>query len=362
MTKKSDLRSAATYVPCLKVKGAELRAIASLSPMWTSVSDRLLPLFELAAPTDLSRRSAGEVHKAAVLIGRAWGQRPYFIDGSRIAGSEFPNGLNPFRYAIREGIRLGAMATPVLRLSSPAHHSTAVSEVLKEGGMAYGIALRLSQRELFVDRLEDHLVDFCRTIGVNPDNCDIIIDRGYIDSNAIAEATTAAPLIFKRLPRPTAWRSVTLLGGSFPDRLDGLVGPDETKPLDRSEWPVYRAIGAALGPTDRGPLFGDYAMVHPSEEIRGGGKGRPNLRYTVSDKYQVARGNMTEANSEQLPRLAKTLVEDSKVWCGKDFSPGDQFIHSLTRRDPEISNPQRWREAGFAHHFVFVVEQLLERR
>lgn len=183
---------------------------------------------------------------------------------------------------------------------------------------------------------------------------DIIIDFG------IAKASDPSfSYLEERLPRFDAWRSVVVLGGSFPPNLSGLsVGEHE---LTRQEWTNWIKQIAAI--SSRIPTFGDSTTQHPIySEPPPGANVSASIRYTSDDYWLVMRSeglrNKTGAGFAQYPAQAQLLME-RKEYCGPLFSKGDAYIAQIGLQELKTTgNPEAWLRAGINHHIVFVVRQI----
>src|SRR5712692_9860762 len=72
-----------------------------------------------------------------------------------------------------------------------------------------------------------------------------------------------ATQFLRAVPKPTQWRTLTLIGSAFPKSM-GLIDRESHDLVDRTEWLVWRDdLYARRQSLQRMPTFGDCAIQHP---------------------------------------------------------------------------------------------------
>jgi hypothetical protein len=220
------------YVPVLRIKPAELRALRASDPVLRS---RVTPILECPPGVlrgcdtlvKLERRFDRIVSHIS-----GWSGRSVFIDFSMV-GSSKPQALETMvARAARAGIR------PILVLS------------LKGGAdsMVPGICLRISPEELRLTDVGEKIDARLKLYAASPAVTDLVIDRVHVDSGSRTYEEFAGGI-----PSVLSWRTLTVLAGSFPEDLSHLE-PRATHRLRRFEWKQWKALASWSG---RRPAFGD---------------------------------------------------------------------------------------------------------
>jgi hypothetical protein len=84
------------------------------------------------------------------------------------------------------------------------------------------------------------------------------------------------------------------------------------------------------------------------------------IRYTCRNHWLVIKGaSIKKEGCDQYFGLAASLINHPD-FCGRDFSPGDEYMFSRGTREAEATcgNQATWIQAGLSHHLTFVARQL----
>lgn len=366
------------YVPCLKGKAGELDA---LSRTTASVKKDMRPLIELPPipPKYLdgeddpvpAKSITSHIEPMADRLASAWGESPLFVDGFFLEEEDaLDDGREPMAAILDDCRDKSLAAIPVVGIDRVAPYIEAVREAVKKDGNSF--AIRLTSRDM--DDLPDVADEVPRLLEhfeAKPEDVDLIVDMGPVDSRVSGVLTAALPPILAALPSMERWRSLTLLGGAFPTDLSE-VPQHSIQHIERVEWEVWLNLRRRQGKLPRMPLFGDYAIAHPELVDVDPRLMRmsPNLRYTAEDHWVVAKGEAFKRKSDrgkstpasvQIPKIAASLVREP-AWCGEDFSYGDEFIAGCAAGTAGPGNATTWRAVGTNHHLAFVVQQLSNLR
>lgn len=354
------------YVPILKAKGGELRALKEAS---TTVRRSLTPLLE--AP-DVSTKpgeddpvptKSDEAHvlKVAKEIGKCWGSdRRVFIDGFYIEQKpKLADGREPAGALLDHLRDEGVRTIPVTGLDRVGDYDAAIKAAIDKDER--GVCIRLWEPDLESDDLENQLASLVKFLGVKADAADLLIDFGP----KVPPRSTIIPLV-NAIPKLTEWRSLTLASSSFPSDMSE-VAQFTTVELDREEWTNWTHTRSRAPKLMRMPTFSDYGINHPvlPKVDPWMMRASANIRYTSNTTYLIAKGEalprakdkvQRESAKEQYPKLAKMIIKHP-AWCGPEFSWGDGYIQDCANKEC-VGGGREWRAVGTSHHLAFVVQQL----
>jgi len=343
------------YVPVLKAKAGELRALRGLD---RSVTDNLTPLLEIPqVPWDFvedkpSRSLAEHVDRTVANIAASWrSDRPAFLDfyDTESAAVESAAVVRAFTKARDSGLQL----IPVTDVSRPPSYQHAIKQVVQQnsGGLCLRVVPNTFQETV------NSINSFLQEFGLHPSDVDFVLDFGEISPDHATTYSLAVIGMLTSLPYITQWRTLTVTASAFPEYLSGLPVQAVT-PLPRTEWIEWTNLLKRHLP--RIPTFGDYAIQHPNVQDIDPRvmQMSANLRYTTTKAWLIARGlNVRHHGYEQFRDLCRMIV-DRPEFCGKDYSPGDAFIYQCAHNEGGPGNATTWREVGTSHHLKFVVDQI----
>ena len=303
------------YVPVLRMKPAELRALRSVDPVLRS---RITPLLECPArvlrrcdtPKALDARFDHIVRHIA-----QWAGRAIFIDFDTLPCT-VPQALEVM---VVRATLAGIRPVLVMSLKMASQYARSVHAVLERHDS--GLCLRLSPEDLRQTGAGEKIENLLTRYGASPEQVDLVIDRGGVDSG-----TTMYEEFADRIPCVDAWRTLTVLAGSFPEDLARFAA-GRTHRLRRFEWRQWQALESWPG---RKPAFGDYTIQHVLfKEPVAVPNFSASVRYTMEDEYLVLRGegvlNENGPGYSQWNAWASLLVEMPE-FAGSTFSAGDRYI------------------------------------
>lgn len=342
------------YVPCLRWKQGEYQAVQLLS---ASAREIITPLIEVAEPGfDFETRTTKKTlddHLApfARRVEAKWDRRPCFVDLTQLDPEDrMADGRHPVRFVFDDLKARGCPAVPVTGLSRDDAYQQAVMQVEDNRGLC----LRLHISEAARSNLKASMDALLRT--VPPDKCDLILDLGAPNNfEPISGFARVVLALIRSLPHLKMWRTLTLLGTSFPSSMAVIRSSPATVP--RNEWLLYQAVAMGLAKAKlRIPSFGDYCINHPSVlqlDLRLL-KPSATIRYTTERTWFIIKGpNVRENQFEQYRTHCHTLV-NSGHYSGPDFSAGDKYISECARGTGSTGNLTTWRRVGTNHHLEFV--------
>jgi hypothetical protein len=366
------------YVPILKGKKGELLALAkaeNLQQFTALVEVVPIPLThpEDRAPAYQSKTIDQHIKDTADAFKQAMGILPrVFIDGLYI---ESENKLRDGKSAV-EGLfsRLrdgGIRFVPTIGLDRAENYIIAVRDAIALDKQ--GCCLRLVESDLeSLSDLDSQIQTLLKALNVTIDHVHLLVD---LKNNLPLKVTL--PLLINELPRLNDWQTLTLSSSSFPQFLSDVRINSADDHHERLEWIAWLYVREKQNAArKRVPTFSDYGINHPT--LTDDTDPRmltiaPNIRYTGSTSYVVAKGQappkkkkqetaeqevarMRLALSVQYPKLA-ALIKVHPSWKDGTFSWGDKFIDRCSQKKC-TGNRSDWRGVGASHHIALVVQQL----
>jgi hypothetical protein len=356
------------YVPILKAKAGELKALKEAAPDVRAGFSPLLEIMDVApkyveGEDDPVPSKSDEAHIKTVAdnIAKAVGsEQRFFADGVYCEQMDaLADGREPMA-ALMDYFREAKLkVVPVTGLDRVKEYNDAVKSAIESDGR--GLCLRLQESDLESDDLEKQVESALKHFGLPPKRVDLLVDYGP----AITPRSAIVPLI-NTLPFLTDWRTFTVSACSFPTNMAGFAQYSVAE-IPREEWLNWTYLRSRSEKAKRMPTFSDYTINHPevSEIDPREMRMSCNIRYTWTTTYVVAKGEVVPRRSdkdtrapskEQYPRLAQMIMEH-KAWQGGDFSWGDDYIQKCARKEC-VGGGREWRAVGTSHHVAFVVKQL----
>lgn len=332
------------YRPFLKAKQGEFGALATLDEAVRRVT---IPVMEPLPD------HAVDIVKFVNPMKKAWPSGlPFVLDfrlGAAAGGAAVSN-------AGEQLLDAGLNVIPAVGTGQDADYLRATADVAKRHKR--GAAIRLSLEDIGdLDTLPDSLDALIRQLRRDPAEIDVLIDLYAFTVGQIGAMTTASIAALRSFPRVEEWRSITVVGTSFPENLSSLK-PDSLTKVRRAEWEVWQRIAARTIP--RKPDFGDYGIAHPElpEVDPRYMTMSANLRYTIDENWLVFKGRgVNKHGYEQFNAFCKKLVQMPE-YSGEDFSWGDAAIKAHCRASSGPGNASVWRQIGTSHHVTFVARDL----
>lgn len=359
------------YVPCLRWKQGEYRAISQLPP---SSKDMLVPLIEVP---EFGKQAQGWDHETAKKIKtidkhlglftervyKKWNDSPSFIDLGLISSNQrMKNNVHPVSFIFSElrGL-LGCRVIPVTGLSRDNVYQQKIKAASTKD--KNGICLRITVEQTARNSFKPEIDSLLTTLGIQPKNCDFILDLGAPNNYVpLDDFSTAIRIIVSRVPYLKNWRTFTFLGTSFPETMGSIREGTEIVP--RHEWQLYKKLILSFGKIGlRLPSFGDYAISHPKVfdvDMRVM-KPSATIRYTIDDGWYIVKGKKVRdkrlTNYSQYRKLCKQVLV-SGYYCKPEFSWGDNYIQECANGTVTTGSLSTWRQVGTNHHIVKVTQDI----
>lgn len=343
-----------TYLPILKAKQGELRALSWLRGR---VRPNVLPLWELLPPDPMAKTMRGADPK---LLDDAWPHR-MLVDHRHLAAcwGEHETIVHAFRFYASGLARCRAI--PVLHADTSNELRRVLIQIARARGD--GLGLRLTSDDLIdTSRLEALLSELLTTFELSPASIDLIVDLAAISYPIPDRAVIELASNLARVPLLRSWRTFVLAGGSFPESL-AKFAPGHIARIPRVEWNLWDQLREA-GVLSRMPEFGDYAVQNPNLPPPGGRPrwASPSLRYTANRQWLIVRGNRHKGApvlSSQFRDRCLALVAENE-FAGQFLCDGDEAIARCAAGTVESGDQSYWRAVATDHHITLVWDQLAE--
>ncbi|MCH7883567.1 beta family protein [Patescibacteria group bacterium] len=373
------------YIPILKWKRAELRALKGLSE---KDRDQITPLIELVMPMvpiykdpkKKIKKSQAEMLEEIVAkfktkriteipkeILASWGKRPIFVDFSLLYNTESATQIKIYALhkIITAGVDLGLKIIPLLNLSDDHELKRAICSVSKEYDQ--GICLRITPSDLSdtekVEALSKKIDGFLSDFDLNEKNIDLLIDiKEQCDQYLKCLHSS------QNIKNLTKWRNFIFACGAFPANLSKckLDEPTLLPRIDWKNWLKYTRDKAKDNKLSRVPIFADYAIRNPifNESLQYFSS-TTSIKYTIDNDWVIMKGKIRDYPLYLVN--AKLLVEDTEYFYGEAFSSGDEYVAQKAKHYHEyIKNPsikgtgrsEDWIAMGTNHHLALVVHQI----
>lgn len=333
------------YVPVLKVKDGEKRALAGLT---AAVSAHVTPLLEI-----IERKKgtpASHVVTAFKQFPAAVARVPrYFIDTREVASDGSSAATDVFARALA----LGRPFTPVTGIRRTAD----VAPALAAGGI--GIAIRVTREEFEDGALPNELSAFVGASGLAPAAIDLILDLGDVGLMVPAGVARLSRQFLAAVPSVTAWRTLTVVACAFPMSMKG-IGRYSSEFRDRTEWLAWRdSLYARRAGLPRLPTFGDCAIQH----LRGVEGFDPKImqtsatiRYACATQWLLIKGESTDVTRSpaQFRLLAQELTAGALApnFAGANHCPACNDMVRVAGGAPKLGSLAVWRRLGTLHHIT----------
>ena len=280
------------YVPVLKVKRGEKKALAHISP---TLKQNVVPLLEIVARNQ--EKDVNEHLKTSFrdLASSLQGYTRCLIDAREIEPDGVLGADEVFRRASAERIPF----TPVTGISRTADVAPAIAF-----SRTRGIGIRLTREDFESHRLPAELNSFLSAKGLTPDRVDLIVDLGSIEKLIAAGAIALAQAFLAAVPNQRRWRTLTVTASSFPKSM-GIVARNSSKRVERSDWLAWRrGLFDRRATLERLPSFSDCAIQHP-DGVEGFDpkimQVSASIRYASRGDWLLVKGESTRAKKSTYP-------------------------------------------------------------
>lgn len=352
------------YVPILKGKAGEFGALRQLE---MPVLSMIKPFFDVARiPLDgddqPSRTVDQHLDNFVSGITAVWnsGRSGYFDVYDLDLESRTVDGQHPVSY-IADAL---SAANTNLVVTSGFDRDDAYQAAVKTayGKLGSGLCVRLLRDDIdSVVVTKNGIEDLVKSVGVGPEETDIILDFRALESAEVASAVSAASNFINTYSGIVKYRSLILASSGFPQTMLGIPS-GSTQVVPRVELQLWRKLAEVNPSVSRMPDFSDYGVVHPDLQdinprvMRASAK----IRYTLDDEWLILKGAGLHSHPrryKQYHDLSSQLTSDHR-YMGANFSWGDSYIYDCASEAVSTGNLQKWVEIDTNHHITFVASQI----
>lgn len=331
------------YVPILKTKAGELRAVRDLN---SSERARLTPLLEVPS---------GDLAKTAQQLEAHWGADDNsFIQALSYdydSEDEWIAGTNELFDRLHGA---GLRVIPTAWLDDPAAEWQEVSRAAAAFGL--GACIRIDAETFVAEQpgvLEDLLDAVLAELGLDPQDVDLLVDVGAAAGGSVPVMATLAADVTRMIPDIDHWRTLTHAFSAFPGSLAHLA-KSSTTALSRDDAHAWHTVDAmGLG---RRASFGDYAVgtpVYASAPYLP----VPSIRYAVPGAWMVYRAHSKTDPSPQYVSLA-AAVRSATHFGPVGFCAGDVYIDQVASGSGGPGNATTWLQTATNRHIAVVVDAI----
>jgi hypothetical protein len=345
----------ALYAPVLKGRQGELAALGSIQP---ETKRHLLPIVEIVPGSYEAygvSQSRSIIEKTASKL-QAWAGYRLLLDAGLLTMEvELRGSYGAVGFSIEAAIEQGIDATPVVHLDDGL---LALRDARAwHADTRRGVAVRLGAKELDADAedIDAGVTDLLHDLGVDREHADLILDLGPAIGDLMVRAGSRLAADFLRgLTGAESFREIIVTAGAFPADLTDYPPWKLGEPV-RYDAALYDHLRQRKR-LPRTPIFGDYAITHPSLVTGLLYRATPQLRYTLADRWLVLKGGRNDRRGNaQFYEVCERIAQHP------DFVGG-----ALGNADARISNPRAkgpgnastWREVGTTHHLDYVVKRI----
>ena len=345
------------YVPVLRAKQAEWRALEALSP---SVRSAITPLVELTPDVATAKPKAAAkvgrtsydhaLHLTLANLSPQLAHGRAFLDFGHLAGRRAA------AWTLARQIGNGPV-TGLVPVTTLPNRDGRLADFRAMTGGGVGVCLRVPATMVRQTTFAAALAQELQDCGLNRGDADLVVDLGC-DPRSLSHDDLRAVI-----PALDEWRSWTVLAGVFPLNLVELDANQLEYRLPRDEWLAWRAQVTRSLSSVRRPAFGDFTIQYgeyiPAPKVAGS----LSVRYTLATEYLVLRGRKPNAaigvGFDQYHGHARYLTSKSDYY-GANFSSGDSFINQKCVTGAGTGDRLQWLAAGINHHITATVAQLAD--
>lgn len=353
------------YVPLMAAKRGEFTALTNLQ---TSISEKVMPVFELPAQKPGTAEFEKAICRTAAGAGKAWSGRNAFLDISKWSpNARTESGIHVLEYAFSQFRSSGVPVHPVVgydRWDDPSY-----SQALRNIRTMIPVTpcIRLDREAIKDDMLDvpyfsERMNDIMSSLEVSPSNCYLMVDFGGVSTMSVPDLIEDAEYAVSVL-RSLGFGMVIIAGGSMPAAVNEAVKyRDDEGCIPRIEMHAWKAIFS--GNQDRNIIFGDYMIRNPNAADGViAPQANAKIRYTINNQFFIVRGHSKQLDSLtiQHKELSRKLV-GSAHYLTPTFSWGDSEVLNCSTGVKEIRDPTTMIAIDSNHHISAVVAEVFEHQ
>lgn len=333
-----------TYVPILKCKMGEQKALAQLTP---DVQSQIKPLLVIPHSDATTKRPIHEIFQSF------WPDKEFFF---QFMPEWYDENMEQFPHLFEnEAASLihEASGTPVFDLSS-------IDYIENWNGLTKnGIAIRLRNNEL--GEITTILNPFMESGKIKKNETDLILDLQFFSPDDLFATTSVLKAVFSELNNASHYHSIIIASTSFPKPTQTMKN-ELIYRFDRMENKIHELALNLAAEYEFHYLFSDYGITD-IEDIAFVLGMSPNFKikyssiehYLYIKSYSLKRGGLDIQN---VRKLSKLLVNDIE-YSGPDYSWGDYNIYQIAEGlSLSPGNLTTWLSYSMNHHITLISKNL----
>lgn len=346
------------YVPALRFKQGEYRALKSLAP---DVASRITPRLVFPPPSEHDpekkrRLSQDEIiHLNGRRLGLYWPMRTALLDPGFLFAA-FGDDAGWLKNIFRAAREANGFPIPVATIEDIlGGRGSAFRDILREED-GLQIALKISFGEInknLADRIRSAL-NFLG--GLEPSACLMLLDFSDADMSDVDAVAPILEAAVEHIHSIAVWHGIVFQGTNYPEKNPAAENSMVTVP--RNEWLAWLKVIHNNPSIAQLFQFGDYCS-DSSKFVFKSGRATPikHLRYCTTDSWLVARAETDASYKDAMRSVSQSIITNSKL-DGQDFSDADEHIFGIANGFYGPGNASTWREINIGRHLTKVVSDL----
>lgn len=355
------------YVPFLKAKQNEIRAVSSLS------SERLgeiIPFFDIPRPDKISESNVCKaIATAKKNINTAQKIKPFwfYLDVFDLPSEMSIGELPLYEYVLNEFAEFSVI--PVIGLDREPEHLQAVLNILSD---APYISIRLVDEDLISFNITKRKLTTIISKFSDDVSFDLILDCRLVNETNYLQQSQYCSSFINRCDELANLEDIIVTASTIPSPISELIEPQNSKYFTRYENQLWSSLNYK---TSKNVIYGDYTVISPEysdatipvEMMRN--VQCPKVIYSDQVVAFGARGGALKTHGDyQFYDLADKIV-NCGFFRGENFSKGDEYIYKVANKTltkkvrggllaTTCGSPSKWIEVTVNCHISFIVDNL----
>lgn len=344
------------YIPFLKAKQNELKAMSELAP---DVKEVICPCFDFPRKKNYSPTLlANTADRIAEGIKRNWGtSAEFYFDDRDLAQQLKINGRDQYRYMLQ--VLKNTLVIPVVALGRT-NHNAAVAELRRSGEIGSStVAFRIDPEDFEdFDAVADQIEYDLKASFDEFDAIDLMFDCRVCTGLNVSDTAQHIARFSEKFCDTYHVRRVIVTGSSIPPSSRDVLETNSNCTVPRRELAI---ISKAREFSNFDLIAGDYATVSPfysdaeldpkiMQKVM-----TARLAYTFNGYHYFIRGSSIQSGGYgQYFGLARSLCGQS-FFRGSAYSLGDQYLHEKSRRLGKNCTPGAVIKPSVVAHITYMV-------
>lgn len=352
------------YVPFLKLKANEIRAVGDLTP---SIKQKIIPFFDVSYIENMTDVNLLEnlVSMKQGIIKALDSNELFYIDNFDHQGEKFED------YSCVLNTFLDMKIIPVIGLDRNIEHIKAVENYFLRSNKSKKIAVRfllndIQSFKIIKDEIEDYLGSLINT----SDSVDIIIDIRVIEANDVNYISKRILKFIQDFENSYDCNNIIITSSTISSITNEVIKTNEEIDIKRIECLLWKKLILSIDGLKSNVVFGDYTVISPDYVEPTLSKRLmpsvmvPKIFYTYQDFFFAVRGSKFKAHHlgfGQYFDLAKK-IESKLYFRGALYSSGEKYISDRAQlhipKNIKSGSPSSWIRATVNSHITFMTNRL----